>query len=243
MTTSAIHARPLQIAELSRGLRLPLPPIEDAHLEILGEGLVRAFHDILNSAPSAVHSGSEAEISALLESRLNALIEDDPLWGQLVLCVARGKESLSFDGAHLEKRPDLSIYLTNRSRSFPVVVEAKIIDGPTGKTAALYCQQGLSRFLIGDYGWGGQEAFMIAYVRDGSDIASGLAPRLAAKGGVAPFATEADPVAIGLGAADCARSKHGRSFTYGHQAPPAHLPGSIALLHIWVNAAMPPAAS
>lgn len=244
MTPTTTRVRPLQIAELSRGLRLPLPQIEPAHLEILGQGLVTAFEDVVKSAPSIVHTGSEAEITALLEARLNAMIEDDPFWSALVLCVARGKESLSFDGAHLEKRPDLSIYLTNRTRGFPLIVEAKIIDAPAGKTTALYCEKGLNRFLIGDYGWGSQEALMIAYVRDGSAISAGLLPRLAAVPGTAiPFATEETPAAVVLGASDCARSKHGRSFIYGHQAPPAHLPGSIAILHIWVNAAAPIAKS
>ena len=36
-----------------------------------------------------------------METKLNSLIDQDRLWGQLVLCVARGKESLSFDGSHL----------------------------------------------------------------------------------------------------------------------------------------------
>lgn len=240
MKATTIRPRPLQIAELSRGLRLPLSQIDAAHMEILGQGLVTAFNDIAKSSPSIVQSGSETEISTLLETKLNALIEDDPFWGQLVLCVVRGKESLSFDGSHLEKRPDLSIYLTNRTRSFPLIVEAKIIDGAAGKTAALYCQQGLNRFLVGDYGWGGQDALMIAYVRDGSTIATTLSPRLApSANGASPFATEEGPASIELYAADCASSKHSRSFTYGHQAPPADLPGSIALLHVWVNAAAP----
>jgi len=65
-----------------------------------------------------VTSGIEAEVNALMEARLNTLIEEDLLWRQLVLCVARGKESLNFDGSHLEKRPDLSIYLSTRTRGF-----------------------------------------------------------------------------------------------------------------------------
>ena len=66
-----------------------------------------------------VASGSEAEVTALMESRLNMMIEQDTFWRQLVFCVARGKESLSFDGSHLEKCPDLSIFLSNRTLQSP----------------------------------------------------------------------------------------------------------------------------
>ena len=128
MRAASIRPRPDQIAELTRGLRLPLPEVSSLHLDVIAEGLLQAFADIRARAPVTVASGTEAEVTALLEARLNAMIEIEPLRGQLVLCVARGKESLSFDGSHLEKRPDLSIYLSKRNRSFPLITEAKIID-------------------------------------------------------------------------------------------------------------------
>ncbi|MBN9070601.1 MAG: hypothetical protein J0H34_03165, partial [Rhizobiales bacterium] len=115
MRAAAIRPRPDQVAELTRGLRLPLPEVSSVHLEIIAEGLLKAFRDVRAQSPTTVASGSEAEVTALLEARLNAMIEYDPLWRQLVLCVARGKESLSFDGSHLEKRPDLSLLLIELS--------------------------------------------------------------------------------------------------------------------------------
>ena len=128
MTSTSIHPRTDQVAELTRGLELPLPPISDIHLNIIAEGIDRAFNEISSVQPNTVASGTEAEVTALMEARLNLMVEQDPLWQQLVLCVARGKESVSFDGAHLEKRPDLSIYLSSRNRGFPLVAEAKILD-------------------------------------------------------------------------------------------------------------------
>jgi hypothetical protein len=159
MSPPAIRPRPDQISELTRGIQLPLAEIQADYLEIIADGLLRAFTDI---RAQVLASSSEAEITALMETRLNNLIEEDPFWGQLVCCVARGKESLNFDGSHLEKRPDLSIYLTNRNRCFPLVIEAKILDAPNGKTELLYCKQGLRRFLEGEYAWGTREAFMLA---------------------------------------------------------------------------------
>jgi hypothetical protein len=237
MRTASIRPRPDQIGELTRGLQLPLPEIEAAHVEILAERLLRAFNDIRAQSPATVASGSEAEVTALMEARLNTLIEEDLFWGQLVLCVARGKESLSFDGSHLEKRPDLSIYLSNRTRVFPLIVEAKIIDSATARTEILYCDHGLRRFVDGEYAWGTREAFMIAYVRDGSSIESRLKPFLVNVMTHVPpgYLMEELPIAADGSSSDLARSRHGRRFVYSNQSPPANQPGAIAVWHLWLS--------
>jgi hypothetical protein len=226
--------RPDQIAELTRGLDLPLTAIDDVHLHVIADGVVQAFNEIRLHAPGVVASGDEAEITALLQARLNSMIENDPIWRQLVASVVRGQESLSFDGSHLEKRPDLSIHLTARSRRFPLIAEAKIIDATRGES--LYCSQGLRRFLDGEYGWGSREAFMIAYVRDGTTVAARLKPYLTLPAQAANYAVQVAPTPLGPTTCDAARSKHGRSFLYAHMTPPANDPGSIALWHLWVNA-------
>ena len=133
---------------------MPLAPIEDEHLEILAEGLRQAFNDIRMREPATVARGEEPEVTALMQARLNSLIHEDSLWRQLVLWVGRGAESISFDGSHLEKRPDLSIVLSGAERRFPLVAEAKILDAAASKTVALYCENGIRRFVEGEYAWG-----------------------------------------------------------------------------------------
>jgi hypothetical protein len=169
-----------------------------------------------------------------LEARLNRMIEEDRVWRQLVASVVRGKESLSFDGLHLEKRPDLSIHLSARALRFPLIAEAKIIDATKGEN--LYCIHGLKRFLDGQYGWGGREAFMIAFVRDGTTIASRLAPYLSKPAHAASYAVQDSPSTLADVGVDAARSRHGRSFLYTHTTPPANDPGAISLWHLWVDA-------
>lgn len=232
MRVATIRPRTDQVTELTRGLHLPLPEVASIHLEIIAESLIQAFDDVRSEAPETVASGSEDEVTALMEARLNAMIEYAPLWGQLVLCVARGKESVSVDGSHLQKRPDLSIYLSNRNRGFPLVAEAKIIDIAASKTEALYCDKGIRRFVEGEYAWGNREAFMIAYVRDGSSISTKLTPHLSCAMTQTPpgYLVEALPIAVGSGDADLARSRHGRNFTYTTQS----LPGPIAIWHLWL---------
>lgn len=237
MRSAAIRPRPDQVAELTRDLRLPLPQVSSVHLEVIAEGLLRAFGDVRAQSPLTVASGSEAEVTALMEARLNMMIEEDPLWGQLVLCVARGKESLSFDGSHLEKRPDLSIYLSNRNRGFPLITEAKIVDVVTSKTEALYCDNGIRRFVEGEYAWGNREAFMVAYVRDGSSISTKLTPFLSNAMSQTPpgYLVEGLPILLGLANADLARSRHGRSFVYSAPSSPNLEPGPISVWHLWLS--------
>lgn len=232
--SSTLSPRPDQIAELTRGLALPLQAIDNLHLEIIAEGLAQAFAAVRASAPGVIASGDEAEITALLQARLNAMIEDQPLWGQLVASIVRGAESLSFDGTHLEKRPDLSIHLTARSQRFPLIAEAKIIDATKGE--ALYCSQGVRRFLKGDYGWGGREAIMIAYVRDKTSIASRLSPYLALPVNAATYALQTGPDPLTPSMFDTARSCHGRAFLYAHTLSPSNDPGPISLWHLWLDA-------
>ena len=237
MKQPAIRPRPDQIAELTRGLQLPLPDIAGDHLEIIAGVLHRAFSEIRLEAPVTVDSGNEAEVTALMEARLNRLIDQDLFWGQLALCVARGKETLSVDGSHLEKRPDLSIYLSNRTRGFPLVAEAKVLDAATSKTEAIYCNDGLRRFVDGEYAWANREAFMIGYIRDGSSIGSTLTPFLSSAMDLDPpgYLVEQLPVPVGSGCSDVAYSRHGRDFTYGAQLPPGNDPGSISVWHLWVS--------
>ena len=223
--------RPDHVALLTCGLRLPLSEIGCDHLKILAEGLRQAFNDIRNYAPGTVANGTEPEVTALMETQLNRLIDNDPLWRHLVDWVGRGKESIDFDGSLLEKRPDLSIGLSNAERRFPLVVEAKILDAGTSRTVRKYCKKGIRRFVEGDYAWGNREAFMIGYVRDGSSIAATLNPYLSAQSNC--YSVETLPVPVRSFSSDLAYSQHGRTFMYGSQPPPNN-PGSISLWHLWL---------
>jgi hypothetical protein len=167
-----------QISELTRGIELPLAPLHPEHLRVIIDVLLEAWQDLLERHPKTLFEEDEAPINALMETRLLALLDEKPLWAQMVRAVARGRETMSFDGTHLEKRPDLSLYLTRRA-SFPLAIECKIIDTVKDKNGKLYCDKGICRFLQGEYAWAAREALMIAYVRDHSTIASVLASFLA----------------------------------------------------------------
>jgi hypothetical protein len=234
---SRLHPRPEQTAELTGRLTLPLSALADHHLTIIAETLARAWQDLLPSHETTMRTGDEAEINALMASRLNHLLDADPLWRALVSGVTRGSESLSHDGRHLEKRPDLSIHLTCRNPNFPLTVECKLLDHPNGKTVDRYCRQGLARFIEGEYAWTAREAFMLAYVRDGADIENSLTPHLAkarAIGTGDPFQTLDLPGVDSPPPRERARTWHGRPFRY---LMGSTQPGPIVLWHIWLTVA------
>ena len=143
---------------------------------------------------------------------------------------------MSFDGSHLEKRPDLSIYLSDRTRRFPLVVEAKIVDAAHAKTVASYCDRGLLRFVEGEYAWANREAFMIGYVRDKSSIDAKLIPFLANANVLNPakYLVEEYAVDVGPAAVEFAYTRHGRNFVYSRQVPP-NSPGAILVWHLWLS--------
>jgi hypothetical protein len=236
MRRTRLHPRPEQVAALTQGIALPLPPLPESVLRVVAETLVRAWRDLTVEHGETLCKGDEAEVSALLEARLIALRDEDACWESVASGVSRGREGISFDGCHLEKRPDLSIHLTHRRFNFPLVAECKLIDRRDDKTVALYCSHGLIRFIKGEYAWMSREAFMLAYVRDGSNIAGCLRPRLAKSGATDPGATEVLPTPVSGASADLARSRHRRNFTYLPPTPSPD-PGAIELWHLWLPAA------
>jgi hypothetical protein len=234
MSLARLHPREDQVAELTRGQSLPLAPLHEEHLMCIAKALTRAWNELLVDRRSTLLSAGETEVNSLIESRLNALLEEDDLWALVARGVARGRETLSYDGSHLEKRPDLSIHLTDRSPSFPLIVECKLIDARSRKTIDLYCDDGLLRFVRGDYGWATREAFMLAYVRDGSTISSCLEPFLVNNRTRQrdPYLTEALPESIWEpDRHHLARSRHKREFRYVGQS---HGPGAITIWHLWI---------
>jgi hypothetical protein len=236
MTKKKLRPRPNQIAELTNGENFPLPPVASYIMEIIAERILWAWEDLMSRHNDIISADEEPEITTLLESCLMNMRSSDKLWEGLVSIVIRGKESLSYDGTHLEVIPDLSIYLSGRNPSFPTRVECKIIDGKNQKGIDKYCKNGLIKFIDGRYGWDSQEAFMVAYVRDNSVIRSTLTPFLekSQKRPTDTYRTERLPEVIEtLGSVDATRSCHGRGFRYLHQAPPND-PRSITLWHLWL---------
>jgi hypothetical protein len=74
VTQSQIHPRPDQVAELTRGLSLPLPVLDPLYLKVIASGLALAAQSVSLDRPAIWAAGSEAEINAIVETRLTRKI-------------------------------------------------------------------------------------------------------------------------------------------------------------------------
>jgi hypothetical protein len=223
------------IAELTRGSRLPLDPIDDIHLGIILETISAAWDELLVNRAPALLTGNEAEVNALLEPRLNYFCQCRPLWKDLVHSVHRGRESMSYNGTKIEGRPDLSLSFTSGNRNFPLSIECKIIDYTNAKRVDLYCANGIARFVNGDYAWARREAIMLAYARDGSTVAKKLVPHLAQSATLSPddLQTASHPLPRPDVHPTAYHSSHERNFSYPSGIGGAP-PGPISLFHLWL---------
>ena len=246
MSPLAPRSSASQVEALTKGVRLPLPAIEPEHMDVILETLQAAFHDVAADHKMTLIYGDEAEINALMEARLNALLihtepEDSPdetsiavLWRQIVNAVARGKETVKFDGERIEMRPDLNIFLGFGHPSFPLVVECKLIDRHSGKSPRLYCDNGVVRFLRGEYGWAAREAVMLGYIRDRSRLVSALGPLLSPTDSANRYTVRQALQARKPPPPDIAHSVHERRFRYLDRLPPDDDPGEISIWHLWM---------
>lgn len=234
--TYRLRPRPDQVGELTRGQRLPLPNLSNVHLDVIADALVRAWEGLIQDHGSNLRLKDENELNALLQGRLNNLRFESRLLSQIVSCVVRGAESVSYDGRHIEKRPDLSLYLTGRQPNFPLVVECKIIDAATGKGVDLYCVNGVRRFVEGEYAWAASQGVMLAYVRDRSSIDDCLTPHLQALSATSPdtLRTIAMPSRDAGVRSPAAISQHDRDFRYVSSIG-NDVPGPITVWHLWIK--------
>ena len=132
---------------------------------------------------------SEVEITELLQRLLNALLDETPspvrkFSSGRFETVVRGGELRDYAGMSLEKRPDLVFRYCGRKHPgihrrqyHGLFVECKIIDETHPER--LYGQDGIVRFVRGEYAWAMPSAMMIAYVRNGATVPRCLAPHLA----------------------------------------------------------------
>lgn len=232
--SSTSKSRPDQIAALTVGLQLPLPPIPPYVIDLVLASIADVWEGLRVKYPKVLASGDESEINALLDTHLNELIGRStvPLC-MYVSSVDRGKETISFDGKHIEMRSDLSFRMTQVDPRFRLTAECKIVDKNSHKPVGLYRENGISRFLNGRYAWGCQEAIMLAYVRCDTTLKQGLLDEFAGQPtmhcisqSVVPHLGLKPDHALGT-------SAHKRKFKYIH-GPKGGLPGSIALWHLWL---------
>ena len=158
--------------------------------------------------------------------------------------VSRQGQWANYDGKSLTKAPDLFFKLRDyETEPRPVLsehdglfIEAKPVDA-THAAGSIYCDDGLIRFVRGDYAWAMQEAMMLAYARNDRTIEGSLLPAMSEARRMSTLQTQQLPtrttneMAGSTPAAEAVfMSRHERTFQWPDgkgQATP------IDIFHVW----------
>ena len=161
--------------------------------------------------------------------------------------VVRQAQVANFDGTRPAKSPDLCFKLRHDdceprmvlSEFDALFVECKPVDA-THSAGHHYCDDGLVRFVRGDYAWAMQEGMMLAYVRNGRTIAGHLIPAMREADRMASLATVELPQACGTPEDAHAEpvhiSRHRREFPWPAKKGRAT---DITIYHLWHDCGWP----
>jgi hypothetical protein len=165
---------------------LPHPPLGLPVILLIRRVLIRAFEKLVERRfPLA--TGLEDRITEqlfnVIENDLRQSGEVRGFTAQSYDRVVRHAQVTNYTASKLGKTPDLSFKLRNDegepcsvlSSHEALFVECKPIDDSHAAGSG-YCDEGLLRFVNGDYAWAMEQALMIGYARQGRTIARHLIP-------------------------------------------------------------------
>lgn len=227
--------------------RLPHPPLGLPVILLIRRVLLRAF-ELLREQKFNLAAATEDQVTAALrttiESNLRQSGEVSGFDKRKFETVIRQGQWANFDGTRITKAPDLFFKLRDdESDPRPVLsefeglfIEAKPVDS-THPVGSKYCDDGIIRFVRGDYAWAMQEAMMLAYARDNRTIAGHLIPAVTEAARKTSLATIRIPEGcIATAAAACHEaeavhiSEHRRDFRWPDEKGPAT---DITIYHLW----------
>jgi hypothetical protein len=210
--------------------------LEDAISEAwdwLHQGTWRGF-----SPQTAKEVGYTAHLHIILQSQLLDA-ELVPGFTTEVFIGIERQETVNHDLSKLSKRPDMLARIANRPSGVDpsqdgIFIECKPVDAkPNHSLTSAYCEEGIRRFVVGDYAWAMTEALMVGYNTVHPKPSEALKE---------PFQKQRAVVLPVGGLSDCpqsvhhppvAISRHERIFPLGDagkKAPP------IQLRHLWLKA-------
>lgn len=227
--------------------RLPHPRLGFPVILLIRRVLLRAF-ELLREECVELATATEDEITAALRSIIeNNLRQSGSVVGfnrRTCEPVVRQGQWANCCGSVLTKTPDLCFRLRHDETPLrPVIpefdalfIECKPVDAKH-PVAGRYCDDGLIRFVRGDYAWAMQEGMMLGYVRDGRTIAEHLIAAMSEPKRMHSLRTTSlpaparSPAAAGCPAAETMHaSEHDRGFAWPHDKGVAT---SITVYHLW----------
>jgi len=226
---------------------LPHPRLGLPVILLVRRVLLRAF-ELLRDEKFNLAAASEDQVTAALRSTIeNNLRQSGSIVGfsrRTYETVVRQGQVANYDGSRLTKAPDLCFKLRDGegdprpvlSEYDALFIECKPVD-TTHAAGGRYCDDGLCRFVQGDYAWAMEEAMMLAYARDGRTIAKHLLPAMGELERMKSLQTEQIPVPLTVAGASSEKfaetvhlSRHRRGFPWRDGKGQAT---AIDVFHVW----------
>ena len=222
--------------------RLGLPVI------LLVRRVIRRALELLREQGFSLAKATEDEVTAALRSVIeNDLRESGSVAGfnkRSYEPVVRQGQWANYNGSILTKTPDLCFRLRHdESEPRSVIpefdalfIECKPVDA-THPSGSKYCDDGLIRFVRGDYAWAMQEGMMLGFARNNRTIRKHLVPTMRDRSRLTSLNTLSQPsesTARGAAATESAEavhiSRHGRNFPWVDDKGKAT---DITIYHLW----------
>jgi hypothetical protein len=190
---------------------LPHPRLDLPVLLLIRRVVLRAF-ELLRAQRFNLAAAKEDQITAALRSTIeNDLRQSGEVSGfnrRTFDLVTRQGQCANYDNKTLTKAPDLFFKLRDYETEPRLVlsehdglfIEAKPVDA-THAVGSRYCDDGIIRFVRGDYAWAMQEAMMLAYVRNGRTIEWSLLPAMSEAPRMSSLQTQQLPTRITMAVA------------------------------------------
>ena len=228
------------------GIRLPHPPLSLRSHLVIEAALCAAWELMTNRGRPGfdLQTANEDTITLELYERLyDEVFKKRVVAGfdsYVFASLHREPKVRNFNGSHPDKMPDLFVDFIDRpsgvmNSQHGLFIECKPVDRkhPAGSA---YCDEGLIRFVRGDYAWAMQSAMMVGYAREDYSLVPKLSEALASN--------RKEPIPTSFGPESCPRtratayaeqvaiSKHQRTFNYVESGLPA---GVIVIRHLWLR--------
>lgn len=223
---------------------LPHAPYPKRTLRVIERAITEAWR-IIREHPEAGFDISTAEEDRITLELTSCLMNNVLVAGTVqgftdeLFIVSREGKFASFDGSHLDKMPDLNIWIRRDiPQSFPsddrLFVECKPVDRdhPVG---GAYCDKGIVRFVNGEYGWAHTQGMMVGYASAGYSMPAKLRVALVSRHHALGLRAEARACAAAPAegyAQQVYITVHQRSFRYvqtGGEVP------DITIRHLWLD--------
>jgi len=225
-------------------IQLPHPSVS-LRFRLVIENAIRATWErmVTNGRPGFdLQSATEDVITHELYERLYDEVFDkgiiDGFDREIVSSIHREPKIRNFNGKNLDKMPDMFVSFVDRPGGIMhsqhgLFIECKPIDKehPVGSA---YCDEGVIRFVRGDYAWTMREALMIGYVRPEYTVIK-LSEAFAKR--KEPLLTNSPPKTCNKSRGTAYSkpvyfSEHNRSFRYQNGT---RKPGPIVVRHLWLD--------